>query len=74
MKLASGNPFATVELARTAGAIDDRPGPMGALVLRSLGGDATAALTRVAVLGAAFDTDEYVAISGVGGGAGIRAA
>jgi DNA-binding SARP family transcriptional activator/tetratricopeptide (TPR) repeat protein len=66
VKLASGNPFATVELARTAGAIDDRPGPMGALVLRSLGGDATAALTRVAVLGAAFDTDEYVAISGVG--------
>ena len=39
---------------------------MGALVLRGLGGDATAALTRVAVLGVTFDTDEYVAMSGVG--------
>ena len=65
VKLAGGNPFAAVELARTAGAADDRPGPMGALVLRGLGGDATAALIKVAVLGAAFDTDEYVAISGV---------
>jgi DNA-binding SARP family transcriptional activator len=66
VKLAGGNPFAAVELARTAGVADDRPGPMGALVLRGLGGDATAALIRVAVLGAAFDTDEYVAMSGVG--------
>jgi DNA-binding SARP family transcriptional activator len=65
VKLAGGNPFAAVELARTAGAADDRTGPMGALVLRGLGGDATAALTRVAVLGTAFDTDEYVALSGV---------
>jgi DNA-binding SARP family transcriptional activator/tetratricopeptide (TPR) repeat protein len=65
VKLAGGNPFAAVELARTAAA-DDRPGPMGALVLRGLGGDATAALIKVAVLGAAFDTDEYVAMSGVG--------
>ena len=39
---------------------------MGALVLRGLGDDAIAALTRVAVLGADFDTDEYVALSGVG--------
>jgi DNA-binding SARP family transcriptional activator/tetratricopeptide (TPR) repeat protein len=66
VKLAGGNPFAAVELARTAGAGDDRAGPMGALVLRGLGGEATAALTRVAVLGGAFDTDEYVAMSGVG--------
>ena len=66
VKLAGGNPFAAIELARTAGAADDRAGPMGALVLRGLGGDAIAALTRVAVLGATFDTDEYVAMSGVG--------
>jgi DNA-binding SARP family transcriptional activator/tetratricopeptide (TPR) repeat protein len=66
VKLSGGNPFAAVELARTAGTADDRAGPMGALVLRGLGGEATAALTRVAVLGAAFDTDEYVAMSGVG--------
>ena len=65
VKLAGGNPFAAVELARTAAAADDRAGPMGALVLRGLGGDATAALTRVAVLGAEFGTDEYVALSGV---------
>jgi DNA-binding SARP family transcriptional activator len=66
VKLAGGNPFATIELARTAGAADDRAGPMGALVLRGLGGEATTALTRVAVLGVTFDTDEYVAMSGAG--------
>jgi tetratricopeptide (TPR) repeat protein len=58
--------LAAVELARTAGAVDDRVGPMGALVLRGLGQGATAALTRVAVLGAEFDTDEFVAMSGAG--------
>jgi len=66
VKLAGGNPFAAVELARTAGAADDRAGPMGALVLRGLGAGATNALIRVAVLGATFDTDEYVAMSEVG--------
>ena len=66
VKLAGGNPFAAVELARTAGAADDRAGPMGALVLRGLGTGATNALSRVAVLGATFDTDEYVAMSEVG--------
>jgi DNA-binding SARP family transcriptional activator/tetratricopeptide (TPR) repeat protein len=66
VKLAGGNPFAAVELARTAAGVDDRASPMGALVLRGLGIEATAALTRVAVLGAEFDTDEYVALSGVG--------
>ncbi len=65
VKLAGGNPFAAVELARTAASADDRAGPMGALVLRGLRAEATAALTRVAVLGASFDTDEYVAMSGV---------
>jgi DNA-binding SARP family transcriptional activator/tetratricopeptide (TPR) repeat protein len=65
VKLAGGNPFAAVELARTAGAPDDRAGPMGALVLRGLSAEATTALTRVAVLGAIFDTDEYVAMSGL---------
>ena len=66
VKLSGGNPFAAVELARTAGAADDRTSPIGTLVLRGLGREASAALTRVAVLGAAFDTDEYVALSGVG--------
>jgi DNA-binding SARP family transcriptional activator/tetratricopeptide (TPR) repeat protein len=66
VKLAGGNPFAAIELARTARSGDDRAGPTGALVLRGLSVDATAALTRVAVLGATFDTDEYVALSGVG--------
>ena len=37
---------------------------MSALVLRGLGSDAIAALTRVAVLGGTFDADEYVALSG----------
>ena len=66
VKLASGNPYAAVELARTAATGDDHARPLGALVLRGLGPDPTAALTRVAVLGAAFDTDEYVALSGAG--------
>jgi DNA-binding SARP family transcriptional activator len=63
VSLAGGNPFAALELARTAEAGD--PGPVGALVLRGLGDAATTALTRVAVLGTEFDTDEYVGLSGV---------
>jgi DNA-binding SARP family transcriptional activator len=66
VKLAGGNPFAAIELARTAASGDDRGGPMGALVLRGLGEAAISALTKVAVLGAEFDTDEYVAVAGVG--------
>jgi DNA-binding SARP family transcriptional activator len=65
VKLAGGNPFAAIELARTA-AYDDRGGPTGALVLRGLRDGAISALTKVAVLGAEFDTDEYVAVAGVG--------
>jgi DNA-binding SARP family transcriptional activator len=66
VKLAGGNPFAAIELARTAASDDDRGGPTGALVLRGLGNAAISALTKVAVLGAEFDTDEYVAVAGVG--------
>jgi DNA-binding SARP family transcriptional activator/tetratricopeptide (TPR) repeat protein len=66
VKLAGGNPFAAIELARTAASGDDRGGPTGALVLRGLGDAAVSALTKVAVLGAEFDTDEYVAVAGVG--------
>ena len=36
---------------------------MGALVLRGLGADIAEALTRVAVIGVEFDTDEFVALS-----------
>ena len=66
VKLAGGNPFAAIELARTAASGDDRGGPTGALVLRGLGDAAISALTKVAVLGAEFNTDEYVAVAGVG--------
>jgi len=66
VKLAGGNPFAAIELARTTETADHRAGPVGALVLRGLGADATAGLTRVAVLGTAFNTDEYVAMSRLG--------
>jgi DNA-binding SARP family transcriptional activator len=66
VKLAGGNPFAATELARTAASGDDRSGPTGALVLRGLGDAAKSALTKVAVLGTEFDTDEYVAVAGVG--------
>jgi DNA-binding SARP family transcriptional activator len=66
VRLAGGNPFAAIELARTAASGDDRGGPSGALVLRGLGDAAISALTKVAVLGAEFDTDEYLAVAGVG--------
>ena len=66
VKLAGGNPFAAIELARTAASGEDRGGPTGALVLRGLSEAAISALTNVAVLGAEFDTDEYVAVAGVG--------
>jgi DNA-binding SARP family transcriptional activator len=66
VKLAGGNPFAAIELARAAASDDDRGGPTGALVLRGLRDAAISALTKVAVLGAEFDTDEYVAVAGVG--------
>ncbi len=66
VKLAGGNPFAAIELARTAASDHDPGGPTGALVLRGLGDAAISALTKVAVLGAEFDTDEYVAVAGVG--------
>jgi DNA-binding SARP family transcriptional activator/tetratricopeptide (TPR) repeat protein len=65
VKLAGGNPFAAVELARSARQGDDRAGPMGALVLGDLGGAAVTSLTSVAVLGTSFDTDEYVGLSGL---------
>ena len=65
VKLAGGNPFAAIELARTAASGEDRGGPTGALVLRGLSEAAISALTNVAVLGAEFDTDEYVAVAGV---------
>jgi DNA-binding SARP family transcriptional activator len=65
VKLAGGNPFAAIELARTAASGDDRGGPTGALVLRGLSEAAISALTNVAVLGAEFDTDEYLAVAGV---------
>ena len=66
VKLAGGNPFAAIEVARTAASGDDRGGPTGALVLRGLGEAAVSALTKVAVLGAEFDTDEFLAVVGVG--------
>jgi DNA-binding SARP family transcriptional activator len=66
VKLAGGNPFAAIELARTAASGDDGGGPTGALVLRGLSEAAISALTKVAVLGAEFDTDEYLAVAGVG--------
>jgi DNA-binding SARP family transcriptional activator len=66
VKLSGGNPFAAIELARTAASGDDRGGPTGALVLRGLGDAAISTLTKVAVLGAEFNTDEYVAVAGVG--------
>jgi DNA-binding SARP family transcriptional activator len=66
VKLAGGNPFAAIELARTAASGDDRGAPTGALVLRGLGDAAVSALTKVAVLGAEFDTDEFVAVAGIG--------
>lgn len=67
VRLAGGNPFMALELARSLRGADDLARPMGALVLRGLGPAALDAITRLAVLGEVFDTDEWVAMCGRNG-------
>ncbi|GAA4215330.1 ATP-binding protein [Microbispora amethystogenes] len=62
--LSGGLPFAVVEAARVAGD-GDAPGAVpGEVVLGLLDPRARAVLERVAIAGSAFDTDEFIALSG----------
>src|SRR5690606_931806 len=64
--LAGGDPFALRELARRAA---EEPGWTMALDVNLVAGVDPAtrtALQRVAVIGTVFDTDEFVALSGLG--------
>jgi DNA-binding SARP family transcriptional activator len=58
-----GLPFAVVELARTVSA--DGPEPVGTLLPAGLPEPAMHALSGAAVLGSAFDTDEFTVLSGL---------
>ena len=59
----AGIPFSVVELMRTGG--DQHTVPARTLVLAALSTAQGRALEAVAVLGVAFDTDEFLAVSGL---------
>jgi DNA-binding SARP family transcriptional activator/tetratricopeptide (TPR) repeat protein len=63
--LAAGMPFAAQEMARAASSLDDGRAPLNSLVLRGIPAEVVETLRRVAVIGTAFDTDEFVAMSGL---------
>ncbi len=70
--LGRGIPFAVNELARRAA---NEPRWVQALDANMIGGIAPATrevLQRVAVVGSSFDTDEFVALSGLPGGGSVR--
>ncbi|GGM12100.1 BREX system ATP-binding domain-containing protein [Dactylosporangium sucinum] len=64
-KISGGLPFAIVELSRTAGITPIEQERPGDAVLATLGPVARAALQYVATTGATFDTDEFLALSGL---------
>ncbi|MGI5240727.1 ATP-binding protein [Dactylosporangium sp. CA-139066] len=64
-KISGGLPFAVVELSRTAGTTPIEQQRPGDAVLATLGPAARVALQHVATAGATFDTDEFVALSGL---------
>jgi len=66
-ELSGGVPLQVVELARaiTEGAPGARQGLSAEVLLRGLPAEVADSLRGVAVLGAAFDTDEFVALAGV---------
>jgi DNA-binding SARP family transcriptional activator/tetratricopeptide (TPR) repeat protein len=64
-ELADGRPFAVLELARHAGAGVSDLRPLLTVLAEQLPRPLRDLLTRVAVAGVAFDTDEFVALSGL---------
>jgi DNA-binding SARP family transcriptional activator len=65
-EFSAGLPFAVVEATRITGTGGARGGTPGAAMLNLLDPRVRAVLEHVAVAGATFDTDEFVALSGVG--------
>lgn len=63
--LAAGNPFAVQELLRQAGTEPGAMGPRDASLIGGISPDTLGVLQRVAVVGTTFDTDEFVALSGL---------
>jgi DNA-binding SARP family transcriptional activator/predicted negative regulator of RcsB-dependent stress response len=63
--LSRGIPFAVNELARRAGREPKRTHPMDANVIGGILPATREVLQRVAVVGSSFDTDEFVALSGL---------
>jgi len=63
LEAAEGNPFMLTALARRAGT--SAPGLRDAGVIAGVGPRTRMSLQRVAVVGTDFDTDEFVALSGV---------
>ena len=63
--LSRGIPFAVNELARRAGKEPKRVQPLNANVIGGILPATHEALQRVAVVGSSFDTDEFVALSGL---------
>jgi DNA-binding SARP family transcriptional activator len=67
--LSRGVPFAVNELARRAGSEPKRVHPVDANVIGGILPATREVLQRVAVVGSSFDTDEFVALSGLPEGA-----
>jgi DNA-binding SARP family transcriptional activator/tetratricopeptide (TPR) repeat protein len=67
--LSRGIPFAVNELARRAGSEPKRMQPLDANVIGGILPATREVLQRVAVVGSSFDTDEFVALSGLPEGA-----
>ncbi|MFC5179352.1 ATP-binding protein [Nocardioides taihuensis] len=63
--LSRGQPFAVVELARRAADAPDDLRPLMTVLIEQLPRPVRDVLTRVAVAGTGFDTDEFVALSGL---------
>jgi DNA-binding SARP family transcriptional activator len=70
--LGGGIPFAVIELARRAANEPNRMPPLDANVISGILPATREVLQRVAVVGSSFDTDEFVALSGLPEGAAFE--
>jgi DNA-binding SARP family transcriptional activator len=70
--LGGGIPFAVIELARRAASAPNRMPPLDANVISGILPATREVLQRVAVVGSSFDTDEFVALSGLPEGAAFE--
>jgi DNA-binding SARP family transcriptional activator/tetratricopeptide (TPR) repeat protein len=70
--LGGGIPFAVIELARRAASEPNRMPPLDANVISGILPATCEVLQRVAVVGSSFDTDEFVALSGLPEGAAFE--